>query len=81
MDILSEIREAKQQIAKVASKIEELECSLKTATSAEQTNRIDVKLDKLQDEKIILQGQLEELYKRLPLSKKTFLLQLFSSRT
>jgi len=68
MDILSEIRETKQQIAKVASKIEELECSLKTATSAEQTNRIDVKLDKLQDEKIILQGQLEELYKRLPLN-------------
>ena len=68
MDFAKRIDITDAQIAKVAAKIENLEHSLSNASTSKQA-RIEAEIDKLQDEKIVLQRQLEEWIKRLPLSK------------
>ena len=70
MDIEKRITNTDQQIAKVASKIEELECSLKNATiPADEKTENKASIVELQRQLTRLQGQLVEWIKRLHLSK------------
>ena len=68
MDFAKRIDITDAQIAEVAAQIKQLESSLQNA-SKEQAEKNETKIARLQDEKIELQRQLAELYKRLPLSK------------
>ena len=68
MDIGKEIQYTKLNIAEVAAQIKQLESSLQNA-SKEQAEKNETKIARLQEKDIKMQGQLEELYKRLPLSK------------
>ena len=68
MDFAKKIDMKEAQVDKVASEIKELKTSLQNAAAGEKTE-IKAEIARLQDEKIKLQGQLEELYKAYNRSK------------